>query len=310
MQKQYSFSQKLIDRFNAAVWRESETGHIFLMPREVKTAGGKGEPDKGKLILLELDQQGNLLHEIEVWRPDSEDMHLEDPRALVLNDHNVMLGLTAVVKEGPKYVPYPAIINLDSQKWKQTLPKPIIFKQFGHGKNLTPIDANTFFFRKDGDDNSHKLYVLNWDGKQMTECGEIGFSMDIPWAKWRIGTTMPPIWVNENEALMLIHGIKIENGKYIYSLGRSRLKKNTNNKYNIEIDPNPILTPDDFVADGKSMVSELHPELRRVVYSCGGVIKNHTEHQDQQILSLFTNVGDKQTVEVPFQLSTLKAGWW
>lgn len=307
MQKQYLFSHKLIDRFNAAVWREPQSGHIFVMPREVKNAGGKGEPDKGRLILLELDKQGDLINEIEVWRPDSDDLHLEDPRALVLDNHKVIIGLTAVVKENGKYLPYPAIINLDTSLWKKSLPKPIIIKNLGHGKNMTPVDAETFFFRKDGEGNSHKLYVCSWDGAQIKEAGEIDFSIDIPWAAWRIGTTMPPIWVNENEALMLIHGITIENGKYIYSLGRSKLKKNQFNKYQIEIDRDPILTPDDFVKDGMPVINELHPELRRVVYSCGGVIKNHLE---EEVLSLFTNVGDKQTVEVPFKLNHLKQGWW
>jgi predicted GH43/DUF377 family glycosyl hydrolase len=306
MHTQHYFSKKLIDRFNAAAWRDKETGHIFLMPREVKRAGEQGEPDKGTLVILELDNAGNIVHEMVVWEPADDNLHLEDPRALVLNDGKVIVGLTAVIKEDGEYVPYPAIIELDAARWKKTLPKPRIFREIGSGKNLTPINANTFFFRKEGSDNSHKLYVLNWDGQNLSPAGEMQFSIDIPWAKWRIGTTMPPIWVNENEALMLIHGIKIENGKYVYSLGRSRLKKQ-NNQYHIEVDHNPILTPDNFVTDGKATIGELHPELRRVVYSCGGIVKRK---DDQDILSLFTNVGDKQTVEVPFHLSHLKQGWW
>ncbi len=306
MHSPYYFSQKLIDRFNAAVWRDHETGHIFLMPREVKRAGAHGEPDKGTLILLEIDQSGEIIHEMEVWKPENDDLHLEDPRALALSNGQVILGLTAVIKEDEKYNPYPAVITLDTHTWKKVLPRPLVYKHIGQGKNLTPISQDTFFFRKEGPNNSHKLYVLNWDGKNMTDAGDIHFSLDIPWAEWRIGTTMPPIWVNENEALLLIHGIKIENGKYVYSLGRSKLKR-TDNVYHIEVDHNPILTPDDFVANGQSMVGELHPELRRVVYSCGGVVKRQN---DQDVLSLFTNVGDKQTVEVPFQLAHLKQGWW
>lgn len=306
MPSSYLFSKKLIDRFNAAAWRDQETGHIFLMPREVKRAGNEGEPDKGRLVLLEIDQAGTLINEIEVWKPEDDELHLEDPRALVLDNGQVLVGLTAVLKEEGIYVPYPAVMSLDTTSWKKSLPKPIIFKDIGQGKNLTPISHDTFFFRKEGEGNSHKLYVLNWDGTNMTDAGEIQFSLEIPWAQWRIGTTMPPIWVNENEALMLIHGIKIENGKYVYSLGRSRLKKQ-NNTYQIEVDHTPILTPDNFVQDGQSVVGELHPELRRVVYSCGGILN---KHQDEEFLSLFTNVGDKQTVEVPFQLSHLKNGWW
>lgn len=306
MHPQYFLSKKLIDRFNAAAWRDAETGNIFLMPREVKHAGKEGEPDKGMLVLLEIDQNGEIIHEMTVWKPENDDMHLEDPRALVLENGKVIVGLTAVLKEEGEYVPYPAIINLDTTRWKQTLPRPIVFKNIGQGKNLTPINANTFFFRKEGEGNSHKLYVLNWDGKNLTQAGEVQFSMEIPWAQWRIGTTMPPIWVNEDEALMVIHGIKIIDGKYVYSLGRSKLKKNETG-YHIEVDNNPILTPDHFVQDGKEMVGELHPELRRVVYSCGGILKTQ---DNQEMLSIFANVGDKQTVEVPFHLSHLKQGWW
>jgi predicted GH43/DUF377 family glycosyl hydrolase len=306
MHTQHYFSKKLIDRFNAAAWRDKETGHIFLMPREVKRAGDHGQPDKGMLVILELNTQGEVIHEMVVWKPENDDLHLEDPRAIVLENGKVLIGLTAVIKENGEYYPYPAVIELDTANWKKALPTPQICKEIGVGKNLTPINQDTFFFRKEGSANSHKLHVLNWDGHDLTPAGEMQLSADIPWAPWRIGTTMPPIWVNENEALMLIHGIKIENGKYVYSLGRSRLKKN-DDTYNIEVDHNPILTPDNFVTDGKSLIGELHPELRRVVYSCGGIIKRQ---DDQDILSLFTNVGDKQTVEIPFHLSHLKQGWW
>ncbi len=306
MRNTYLFSQKLINRFNAAAWRDSETGHIFLLPREVKQAGKKGEPDKGTLVLIEINNEGKVIHERVVWRPKNDELHLEDPRAIVLPDKTVILGMTAVLKKDNEYLPYPAIMTLNSSDWKQDLPEPQVFTEFGPGKNLTPIDENTFFFRKDGEHNSHKLYVLVQNQGKIDIAGELQFSEDIPWAEWRIGTTMPPVWVNENEALMLVHGITIKNNKYVYSLGRSKLFK-TNGTYKVEIDPVPILTPDDFMSEGKSIIDELHPEARRVVYSCGGVIHSDT---NEDKLTLFTNVGDTQTVEVPFSLTQLKSGFW
>ena len=52
------------------------------------------------------------------------------------------------------------------------------------------------------------------------------------------------------------------------------------------------------------MVAELHPNLRRVVYSCGGLIKRNK----QDGLFLYVNVGDRTTFEVEFSLSELKKG--
>jgi hypothetical protein len=63
-----------------------------------------------------------------------------------------------------------------------------------------------------------------------------------------------------------------------------------------------MLTPDSFVDElGRPMVPELHPGLRRVVYSCGGVIQKNNEDG----LSLYVNVGDRTTFEVGFSIKEL-----
>src|SRR5690606_5476313 len=103
------------------------------------------------------------------------------------------------------------------------------------------------------------------------------FPTDLPWARWRIGTTMSPIWINEKEALFIIHGITIQKidgiDKYVYSLGRAKLSRNKN-IFKVKVAYEPILTPDDFLnEDGTQIVPDLHPELRRVVYSCVGIVK-------------------------------------
>lgn len=77
------------------------------------------------------------------------------------------------------------------------------------------------------------------------------------------------------------------------------------NKFSVTVAPEPILTPDDFVQnDGGPLVNELHPDLRRVVYSCGGLIKR----AKQDTLALYVNVGDRTTFEVEFALAELKEG--
>jgi predicted GH43/DUF377 family glycosyl hydrolase len=117
---------------------------------------------------------------------------------------------------------------------------------------------------------------------------------------------MPPIWLTPNEALFIIHGISLQiidgKEKYIYSIGRAKLIRK-GATFKVEVAPEPIITPDDFLDDkGHSLVEELHPEMRRVVYSCGGVIKKNS----LDTLSLFVNVGDRTTFEVAFSLKELK----
>jgi predicted GH43/DUF377 family glycosyl hydrolase len=120
--------------------------------------------------------------------------------------------------------------------------------------------------------------------------------------------TMPPIWLTHDEALFIIHGItkKIidKKEKYIYSIGRAKLTRK-NNEFQVVVAPDPILTPDDFLDQkGLPLVKELHPESRRVVYSCGGIIKKNKKDS----LSLYVNVGDQATFEVEFSLNELKQG--
>jgi hypothetical protein len=66
-----------------------------------------------------------------------------------------------------------------------------------------------------------------------------------------------------------------------------------------------MLTPDNFLdKNGSPLVEELHPEERRVIYSCGGLIKK----EERDTLSLYVNVGDRTTFEVEFSLSELTQG--
>lgn len=206
-------------------------------------------------------------------------------------------------------MPFPAIVKIDSiNSWRHELPPFLIIDTFGPGKNLTPIDKYTYLFRPESTDYYHKILVFSLHSQVAEKLGEIEFPLDLPWASWRIGTTMPPIWLTPNEALFIVHGIskKIIDGKeiYMYSIGRAKLIQK-HNLYTVIVAPEPILTPDDFLDPaGKPLVSELHPEIRRVVYSCGGIIKKSSSDK----LSLYVNVGDRTTFEVEFSLEELKEG--
>lgn len=304
------FPDHQVSRYNLAAWQKAQSDSIYFLGREVAQPGTHGEPDTGILKLYELDSEGNIVHERLIWKPTYDGINLEDPRALELPNENLLIGLTAVLRDkNGKPVPYPAIIKIDSHSsWDLELPPFLIISTFGSGKNLTPIDNFTYLFRPDDKEYNHKILVFSLHRQIPEKLGDIEFPKDLPWARWRFGTTMPPIWLNDNEALFIVHGITIRlvDGvkKYVYSIGRAKLTRK-GNQFNVIVASEPILSPDDFLKeDGEPLVPELHPELRRVVYSCGGIIKKGKA----DALSLYVNVGDRTTFEVIFSMSELKQG--
>lgn len=309
-QQRNIFPNQQTARFNLAAWQQPDSDSIFFIGREVAEPGVLGEPDTGILKLFEIDSAGTIIHERVIWQPMYEGINLEDPRALLLDQEKLVIGLTAVLRsKNGTPIPFPAIIKIDSHSsWQQQLPPFLVIESFGPGKNLTPIDNTTYLFRPDSLEYHHKILVFSLHQQVPEKICDIVFPKDLPWASWRIGTTMPPIWFNDHEALFIIHGISIEKiggqDKFVYSLGRAKLRRD-GNAYQVTVAPEPILTPDDFVtSDGKPLINELHPDLRRVVYSCGGLIKRTTK----EILSLYVNVGDRATFEVEYSLAELKAG--
>jgi hypothetical protein len=304
------FPDTRVARFNLAAWQKIGSDSIYFIGREVTKAAKIGEPDTGILKLFEITEDGTIVQERLIWKPMYNGINLEDPRAVELPSENLLIGLTAVLRDKKgEPIPFPVIIKIDSHSsWNDELPPFLIITSFGPGKNLTPIDNSTYLFRPDSSDYNHKILVFSLHRQVPDKLDDIDFPTNLSWAKWRIGTTMPPIWLNQEEALFIIHGIskvKIK-GKvtYVYSIGRAKLTRK-NNKFSVVVAPDPILTSDNFINnDGTPMVAELHPNLRRVVYSCGGIIKRNK----QDALFLYVNVGDRTTFEVEFSLKELKEG--
>ncbi len=304
------FPNSKVARYNLAVWQKNQDGSLYFIGREVEHAGSIGEPDTGILKLFEVNKEGTIVQEKVIWKPLYDGINLEDPRALELPNENLIIGLTAVLRDKNGHpVPFPAIVKIDSfSSWGKTLPPFLVIDTFGPGKNLTPIDNSTYLFRPESLEYRHKILVFSLHSQIPEKLGDIVFPSNLPWATFKVGTTMPPVWLTPNEALLIFHGILVEmvdgKEKYIYSIGRAKLIRK-NNSFNVLIDPEPILSPDDFLnSNGTPLIEELHPELRRVVYSCGGIIKKNSK----DTLSLYVNVGDKTTFEVEFSLSELKKG--
>jgi len=307
--------------YNAAAWEDGDK--IHLLGRHVKDAGAYGEPDVGSLVLLTLGQAGNILSSREVWQPSEDGEHmLEDARALPLSDGRIAFGITAVDRHK---TPHPAVLIVSTEELTNgTLPKPKIIEVMGEGdqttplgenigeltgKNVTAISSNLFAFRPEGDNNNHQLRVFQYreDGS-VSHQQYINFPKDIAWAEWRMGTTMPPIWINDNEAIFPIHGINIVDGKYVYSIGSARLVKDENGILSVDnISSEALIDPDSFAGMYGSDEVELHSE-RRVVYCCGGIpIKDAAGELER--LKLYVNVGDKRTVEVVVSVAALTRGW-
>jgi len=287
-------------RYNVAAWQESSTGNLTLIGRNVTKAGGKNEPDIGSLMLSEFDREGQLIAEHEVWKPSSENFSLEDPRAIVGQDGIITIGLTAVFFSNGEVETYPALVKVDSN-WKKKLPTVTVIKDFGQGKNMTPLGHDFFVFRPSEQKYNHKLLMFKIGEERAEKITDLIFSKELPWAEWRIGTAMPPIWQKDGSAIFFIHGISIEEGKYIYSIGLSKIFPK-NGTYVTAVCPEPILTPKTFTdGEGKALIEELRPEERKVVYACGGII----DQKNPEHLKLYVNVGDRATFEVVFEMKEI-----
>ncbi|OGM75390.1 hypothetical protein A2382_03145 [Candidatus Woesebacteria bacterium RIFOXYB1_FULL_38_16] len=304
------FPNTAVARYNLAAWQKKGGDSIYFIGREVTKPGHHGEPDTGILKLFELDNNGEILQERTIWKPSHNGISLEDPRALEVENDELVIGLTAVLRnKRGKPIPFPAIVKIGSyDSWNKKLPPFLVIETFGAGKNVTPIDSFTYMFRPEKREYFYKILVFSLHKQVPKKLSNIVFPTNLPWANWRVGTTMSPIWINEKEALFIVHGITIQNingvDKYVYSLGRAKLTRK-GNKFEVIVSKEPILTPDDFLnEDGSQIVQDLHPELRRVVYSCGGIIKKGEEDR----LSLYVNVGDRATFEVQYSIEELKEG--
>ncbi len=289
---------QLKSRFNAAAWTTSH-GDTVLLAREVlDTVPTFDQPDVGNLVKLHIGTGNEHI----AWRPDGQAVLLEDPRALVVNDE-VVLGMTAVIYENGNPVPYPAVTRLPSRDEPTDIPPTDPIFDFGPGKNMTPVDEDTFFFRPESTNHSLSVLTRVSENGEMEQTGVLVFPDSLEWAFWRIGTTSPPIWINEQDALMFFHGISIIDGVYVYAIGRAIIHKDSNWTISLrKIDSKPFLQQSDFMVDGQDPIRELHSE-RKAMYMCGHTV-------DFGVVSMYPSLGDTETKEVETTLKDLIEEDW
>ena len=322
--------------FNPAVIPRSD-GTITLLARQVGKPAEHGRPDMGPLVEITLKHDGSeyqVLEKQQIWKPeDSPQALIEDVRAL--NDpkgenKQVFLGATVVVDRtvvdefGQKKVEpaaYGAIAILDDETQISDAPQRFrICPELGIGKNMTPIDMNgNFLFREEGVDGDHNfiLSVIHYDEATdtVTKTGELDFREQmkgVPWGNWRIGTTAAML-TDEKIQTLVIHGIRTEKvpqspdgNMYYYSIGIACLEKQEDGTLRIVgVDPQPMVTPDDFSDESKKRLGEqLHPNLRDATYLCG--IVKQTDGNGNESIDQFISYGDTETMLASISVNDIK----
>jgi hypothetical protein len=286
-------------------------------------ATGNGLPDVTPLVYREIAPGGHVKLSETVYQPEDGKDILEDPRVLLLQEGKLVIGLTSVVKTGEEYVPLPAIVITSNKKLAEGLRQPKIVTNPGGdiqsmlmgnnigGKNTTAIDETTYMYRPEGEENNHHLRILKLNGDKFSvQQADIELPDNIPWATHRTGTTIPPVWLNDYEAIFPIHGSsEDQNGILDYAIGSARLVRDKNGFLSIDnISQEPLIYPDYFVGRVKDKIIELHPEFRRVVYCVSGR-PVYDSRGNLQELEMLVNVGDTRTLKVIIPKHALVKGW-
>lgn len=325
--------------FNAGVWEHTtehngeEVKQVLLLGRLPQEAGAPGEGDPGPIVLCVM-QDGAVVSTQELWRPEADNKkgdQLEDARVVTMDDGTVFIGFTRLVysEADHRHHPFPAIAFTASEDLLAgNFPDTYLIDSFGegedttpleepptknsgiYGKNATPLKDREFLFRQE--DHNHALTLVSLDANNKAKLEQvIDFPQDqIPWwAQHKLGTTMPPVWLNKTEALFIVHGFTIIDGKPNYAVGSARLTVK-DGKYTIDnVSADPLLTPQgltDELFPGQEM--QLHPEERVAMYMCGGVVEKDDNGNPARVRS-YVSIGDRVTVESAINVSDITSSW-
>lgn len=320
--------------FNAAAMSVGEglDRRTLLLGRNVQKRGDPGQPDIGSLALAVINN-GQVQSFAEVWQPE-EGGHgdlLEDARATELPDGRIVIGYTRLAPNQGRYEPYPAVSITTTEallrgefpdthhitglgKGDETVP---IGSRPGKlhllpGKNATPLGPERFMFRREADDHRLVTFSIDEEGNAQN-LQNLHFPPDsVPdWAERRLGSTMPPVWLDDNEAIFLMHGIRMVGDRYKYSIGSARLFVNDEGGYSVDnISSEPLLTPESFQGMFPGEQVQLRPEERDALYLCGGVTTLFdSQTKRPQIISIMPSLGDMRTLEAVISVAEIEKNW-
>jgi hypothetical protein len=309
--------------YNVTAWREKSdterSGILCLLGRGAIRLSGLGKPDVTTLVYREVGPDGEVIRSEIVWDYIEGEPTLEDPRVLPV-EGGLVFGLSAVVKEGEEYIPYPAIAFTPYDKLREGLRNHRIITNHGPGsqttllgnmagKNTTVISRSatetTVMFRPEGKENNHRLRVLDFmDGRATAHQDSDIVVPYAPWATFRIGTTIPPVWLNPREGIFPLHGITIDgNAKDVYSIGAARLTRAKDGRLSIDnISQEPLVSPNLF-----NGTVERNPQ-KRALYCVGRELINDSDGNFQKLVML-VSAGDTKTFRVTLPKELLTQGW-
>ncbi len=121
------------------------------------------------------------------------------------------------------------------------------------------------------------------------------------WLRYKAGFCSPPVPLNEWESFALLHGIEdrkpndpyTPDDLYKYRIGTARITRNSQGKYAIDnISHEPLLVPEHL--PGRT---ELHPDIREVVYMDGAVTR-YTNASSYPSIEAYPQFGDAKTIKM------------
>ena len=270
------------------------SGTIFLSRAVDVRNVREGEPDRNSLHVYVIDPSGNRQRLKDLELPvDDEIVNWEDPRI----GANGTLGFTAVIREGDKYNPHPALVKVGIKDGHlEVVGTPKIFENIT-GKNVIPFE-NGIIYRPDG--ASHQLHYLDHQ-EGLLEIIDFSNFRNIEWLSKKMGAAARPIKLEDDLRLLLIHGVQGGRGidgrikDDIYTIGIAVIDEMWRVR---AVDKKPLLGRGDFLGNLQPN-EDLRPE-KEVVYLCDFIGRKDG-------LTLPVNVGDRITVFTHISNSVLRA---
>ncbi len=286
---------------NPAVWRLGERG-LRVLSRWVEKPAEHGQPDAGKLIMMDLDFSGRVVKERQVWEQgDQGIVSLEDGRAIVVGEEGlVVVGMTAVVSCEGVLRAFPAMVTLEN--WGDgygRLPRVRVLTELGPGKNTTPLNypdmPGLMAFRSESENRQLQAFWV--DGRKKAEVvGNIKLIGGKSWASHRAGFAAPPQDWEGNRVSLGLHGMNCENNFYKYSLGMGSLTAGVGRGiFELRMSRDPICDSRSFPG-----CPQLHPEIREAIYCVG----KYNRGDDEQVWTI--SVGDTTIKRAVFSTNDLK----
>ena len=314
--------------YNAAAWQEGD--ETYLLGRYLEKPGESGKGDPGPMVLATL-LDGAVTAMQTVWQPESgtHGDQLEDPR-VVQYAGGTVLGFSRLAPVRGRHIPFPAVAETSAAQLKQGdfpathyvtgLGTMLVGR--GHdqlrlrpGKNTTPVGgpagAQDFMFRANGDSHALTFFTLGEDKRaQRIQRVQLAAAQIPSWGQDTIGTTMPPVWLSDTEALLLVHGFTRDKaGRPRYVMGSARLSRDQQGTYTIDnVSQAPILTPEALAALFPGEQVQMHPDERDALYMCGGVVTCNDAGEPAYV-RCFPSVGDTRTVASTFDIRAITTTW-